>query len=194
MSIRKNLVAYIALFLALGGTAYAGVTIGRDSVGTAQLKTGAVTAAKLHRHAVTAAGLAANSVGASALKAGSVTGAKIASHSLTASAFAPGTLPATPAAPVLRTSIASAGSGPPSSPTTVGESSTIQAVCPTGEQAVGGGFQIPAEDQGGVAITASMPLTAPGATTAYAWGVTYTITQAGTIPDVIPYAVCAAVQ
>src|SRR5215208_6013466 len=40
-------VAILALFVALGGTSYAAITLPRDSVGTIQLKAGAVTSAKV---------------------------------------------------------------------------------------------------------------------------------------------------
>ncbi|HEU4706440.1 MAG TPA: hypothetical protein VFS64_04560 [Solirubrobacterales bacterium] len=49
--------ACIALVLSLAGTTYAGVQIGRNSVGTFQLRNGAVTAAKLRDGAVTGAKL-----------------------------------------------------------------------------------------------------------------------------------------
>jgi hypothetical protein len=42
-----NVVATLALFVALGGGAVAATTLGRNSVGTRQLKNGAVTEAKL---------------------------------------------------------------------------------------------------------------------------------------------------
>jgi hypothetical protein len=51
------IIAFIALLLSLAGTTYAGVQIGRNSVGTFQLRDGAVTAAKLREGAVTAAKL-----------------------------------------------------------------------------------------------------------------------------------------
>src|ERR1700712_4287675 len=44
-----NLIATLALFLALGGAAYAATQLPRNSVGTAQLKKGAVTAVKIAR-------------------------------------------------------------------------------------------------------------------------------------------------
>jgi hypothetical protein len=44
---KSNAIALIALFIALGGTSYAAVAIPRNSVGTRQLRTGAVTPAKL---------------------------------------------------------------------------------------------------------------------------------------------------
>jgi len=41
------LVAYLALFIALGGTTYAATSLPANSVGTRQLQTGAVTTVKL---------------------------------------------------------------------------------------------------------------------------------------------------
>lgn len=54
---RANTVAYAALFVALGGTGYAAVNLPAGSVGTRQLRDGAVTGAKLARGAVTARNL-----------------------------------------------------------------------------------------------------------------------------------------
>jgi hypothetical protein len=45
--LRANIVAYLALFVALGGTSYAAVRLPADSVGTKQLKNGSVTPIKL---------------------------------------------------------------------------------------------------------------------------------------------------
>lgn len=42
-----NVVATLALFLALGGASYAALTLPRNSVGTTQLKAGSVTLGKL---------------------------------------------------------------------------------------------------------------------------------------------------
>jgi hypothetical protein len=67
----SNVVAYLALFFALSGVAWA-ATLPRNSVGTAQLKNRAVTAPKIRNGAVTAS--------------------KIPNGSLTAAEFAPGTL------------------------------------------------------------------------------------------------------
>jgi hypothetical protein len=46
--LRGSLVAYIALFIALGGTSLAAIEIPRGSVGAPQLKTGAITPAKMN--------------------------------------------------------------------------------------------------------------------------------------------------
>jgi hypothetical protein len=51
--VRSNVVSYLALFVAMGGTSYAAVNLPKNSVGTAQLKNGAVTAAKVKPHSLT---------------------------------------------------------------------------------------------------------------------------------------------
>lgn len=54
--------ATLALFIALGGTSYAVTSLPASSVGSSQLKTGSVTAAKLHAHAVSAVAVALDSL------------------------------------------------------------------------------------------------------------------------------------
>jgi hypothetical protein len=48
-----NVIASVALFVALGGTGWAGQVIGHSSVGSVQLKTSAVTSSKIANGAVT---------------------------------------------------------------------------------------------------------------------------------------------
>ena len=73
-------VACLALLVALGGTGMAAATqLARNSVGTPQLKDGAVTNAKIKNNAVNSA--------------------KVAARSLLRSDFAPGQLPAGPIGP-----------------------------------------------------------------------------------------------
>jgi hypothetical protein len=50
--VKHNVVAYLALFVALGGTSYAAVNLPAGSVGSKQLRNGAVTNAKLARGSV----------------------------------------------------------------------------------------------------------------------------------------------
>ncbi|HEY5429575.1 MAG TPA: hypothetical protein VIK04_10700 [Solirubrobacteraceae bacterium] len=50
--LKSNAVAYLALFVALGGTGYAAVRIPRGSVGTTQLKNHSVTPIKLARGSI----------------------------------------------------------------------------------------------------------------------------------------------
>ncbi len=70
-----NVVSVLALFIALGGGAYA-MTLPRNSVGTSQLKKNAVTSSKI--------------------KAGAVTASKVRAHTLLSRDFAAGQLPAGP--------------------------------------------------------------------------------------------------
>lgn len=60
--IRGQAVAYLALFVALGGTSYAALSLPANSVGTRQLRNGAVTGRKLARDAVGAANLDPKSI------------------------------------------------------------------------------------------------------------------------------------
>jgi hypothetical protein len=68
-----TMVAYLALFVALGGSAYAATQLPRNSVGSKQLKPNAVTAAKLKNGAVET----------EKLQEGAVTGAKIGTNAVT---------------------------------------------------------------------------------------------------------------
>jgi hypothetical protein len=58
-----NVIACLALFFALGGTGWAGQVLGKSTVGPLQLKSNAVTSAKIANGAVTAKKLAAGVVG-----------------------------------------------------------------------------------------------------------------------------------
>ena len=69
-------VAMVALFVSLCGGAYAALTLPRNSVGTAQFKSGAVIGGKLHKDAVTSV--------------------KVKNHALLAEDFKAGQLPAGP--------------------------------------------------------------------------------------------------
>lgn len=67
-----TVVAYLALFVALGGTAIAASTLGGNTVGPRQLRRNAVTTAKIKNQAITAA----------KIKAGTLTGAQVNPTSL----------------------------------------------------------------------------------------------------------------
>jgi hypothetical protein len=76
-------VSAAALILALGGTSYAALTLPKNSVGTKQLKTGAVTGKKLHKGAVNSASIANGAVTGSKLNLAGVT-VPAAGHASTA--------------------------------------------------------------------------------------------------------------
>jgi hypothetical protein len=67
-----TVVAYVALFVALGGSAFAATQLAKNSVGAKQLKKNAVTTAKIKKEAVTAA----------KVKKGTLTGAQINASTL----------------------------------------------------------------------------------------------------------------
>ncbi len=97
----SNVIATIALFVALGGAAVA-AGIPRHSVGPKQLKRGAVTGAALRKGAVTSGKLAPksvvngklgpNSVGPGNIGNGAVTSSKLAANSVLASAIKNGVI------------------------------------------------------------------------------------------------------
>lgn len=95
----SNVIATVALFVALGGAAIA-AGLPRHSVGARQLKRGAVTSralrkgavtrAKLARGSVTAAKLAPSSVLSQTIGSGAVTAGKLAASAVTGTAIANG--------------------------------------------------------------------------------------------------------
>lgn len=98
----SNVIATMALFIALGGVAVAATQLPRNSVGAKQLKRGAVTAAKIRKQAVNSAKLAPksvingklaeNSVGPGNIGNGAVTTAKLAASSVIASTIKNGVI------------------------------------------------------------------------------------------------------
>jgi hypothetical protein len=62
---RSNSIAYVALFVALGGTGYAAVSLAPGSVGTRALRNGAVTTKKLANGSVTPVKLNPGTIGGS---------------------------------------------------------------------------------------------------------------------------------
>lgn len=93
--IRRHHIALLALFVALGGTSYAAVSLPNGSVGTDQLQQGSVTTLKIAPKAITSKRLADGSVVRKKIDDGAVSSRKVANGSLLAEDFAPGTLTAT---------------------------------------------------------------------------------------------------
>jgi len=73
----SNVVACLALFVALGGVSYAAVKLPKNSVGTKQIKKNAVTSTKIKKKAVTGSKLRKNAVTESKIRSNAVTGSKI---------------------------------------------------------------------------------------------------------------------
>jgi hypothetical protein len=79
-----NVTATVAVFLALGGGAYAAFKLPKHSVGTKQLQNGAVTTAKLHNHAVTGSKVANNSLTGAQINSSTLGTVPNASHAASA--------------------------------------------------------------------------------------------------------------
>jgi hypothetical protein len=95
--IRNNVVGYVALFMALSGTAWAAGQIGSadiadNAVLSRHIRDGQVRNADLGLKAVTRPKLGLAAVGASQLGTGSVTGPKLAANSVTGAKVADGSL------------------------------------------------------------------------------------------------------
>jgi hypothetical protein len=71
--LRRNLIAYLALFVALGGTSYAALKLPKDSVGEKQIKRNAVTNSKIKDKAVASSKIGSNSITSPKVKDGSLT-------------------------------------------------------------------------------------------------------------------------
>ncbi len=88
-----NVMATIAVFIAIGGSAYAATQLKKNSVGTKQIKNQAVTAAKIQNGAITGA----------QVKGGSLTGSNVANNSLTGTQVNSSTLGTVPTAQTANT-------------------------------------------------------------------------------------------
>jgi hypothetical protein len=91
-----NVIATLALFLALGG----GAVWAASKVGTRNLRAGAVTAGKIKRNAVTGSKIRANAVTSGKLKAGAVGFAKLATGTNVLLSAGGGPVPASGAEPI----------------------------------------------------------------------------------------------
>jgi hypothetical protein len=139
-------ISVIALMVALGGTSYAAFGVPKNSVGTKQLKNGAVTTKKIANGAVTGAKVKLSTLGTvpSATAASRATTAATASNALAlggarSSAFLRGTITV-----VRSNTVATATFG------------TAQADCPAGYQATGGG--VAPENVISMQVTESSPV------------------------------------
>jgi hypothetical protein len=180
VSIRKNLIGYLALFVALGGTSYGAARIPAGSVGTRQLRNGAVTAVKVRRHSLTASAFKAG-----ALRALTRIQTMVLSGTLSFSGSCTG------------------GTGGSAGECGLFGPQTYNVRCDSGQRVVGGGFMIPANKaEAGEVVTASRPfsssLPAPastlgtGGTGDEGWTVSFTSPQGVDESGSSVYSVCAS--
>lgn len=173
----SNVVACLALFMALGGTVYAagkinGKQIKPNSIPGNRLKASSVATKQLKGNAVTAGKIKAKTIGGGKIKPGSLTGTQINQASLT------GVSAASLAAVYYAVSTVSVSSSPPPS----GTSTT--AVCPPGTYAIGGGATLSKDEESFVNDTGPTALRTGWEATFYgAEGTSMTVT-----------AICTAVK
>jgi hypothetical protein len=163
----SNVVAVMALFFALGGSAYA-VAAGKidgsqiapssipgnrlqakavgtnqlkpSSIGNAQLKGNAVATKQLQSGAVTGGKIKAGSIGASQIQSGSITGTQVKSGSLGATQINQTTLTGISAANIHNVQYVVSTVGiAPETETTSPPPTSATATCPTGMKVIGGG-------------------------------------------------------
>jgi hypothetical protein len=123
--LRRNLVAYLALFVALGGTSYAAIKLPKNSVGEKQIKKNAVTGTKIKNGSVTASKIKNGSATSSKIGSNSITSPKVQDGSLTRADFRSGEVPnafngTLPSGSSLRGTWSASGAGVASGPPAVG--------------------------------------------------------------------------
>ena len=157
----STVAAYLALFIALGGTSYAATKLPKNSVGASQIR--------------------ANGVGSSEVKNGSLRKAD----------FRASDLPVGPAGaqgpkgdkgdrglqgergPIGNVGAATAHFAQHPTDLAAGTSATIQVFCPDGKQAIGGGIRGDAQDSEATTVTSSRPSVSAASTNPPADGGTF---------------------
>lgn len=163
-----NVVSCLALFLALGGAAYAAKTamkvkakdIANGAVTTPKLHNGAVTTSKLRNRAVIGKKIAPGTVATEQLAKGAVRSEQLGGGVVTEGKIKAGAVSSSKLAPsflgqlVRNVAYANAESGVDSE-----GAKTVTALCPPGKEAIGGGARVNGELEE-VAITGSNPFVA----------------------------------
>jgi hypothetical protein len=103
-----NVVSVTALFVALGGTSYAAVSLSHNSVGSWQIRTGAVDKSEVHRSAVAASEIRRNGVNASEIKRDAVGPSEVRPKAISSDEVADGALEAVDLSAAARTDLVSA--------------------------------------------------------------------------------------
>jgi hypothetical protein len=173
-----NVLSCIALFVALGGVAYAAVKIPPNAVKARNIARQAVTNAKIKREAVTSGKIKDGGVNALDIGAGQVTNEKIATGAVTGKKIAKKAVSertianeAVTTAKIAKEAVDASKISTPlweqlvrnvayfsaSSPSDSEANKTATAECPKGKEAVGGGVRLEGE-LAEVAVTGSYPL------------------------------------
>ena len=137
-----HVIAMIALFVALGSTSVAAVTLAKNSVGAKQIKKNAVRASEIKRNAVGASeirsnavasgDIAENGVGGADLSDNSVGSAEVANGSIAEADLVAGLLAKSLEVTVQRTDVALADN----------TTQAVEVACPAGTVGVGGGSSV----------------------------------------------------
>jgi hypothetical protein len=172
-----NVMVTLLAFVVLGGTAFAVAKLDKNSVGSKQLKAGAVHTADVADDAITAEKLAPGAAGATTVR----------------SIDATIPLTCTESNPVGSTYFLSCSG-----------KATVTAPCESGEHATGGGYRTPPASTGpqfsGASVTSSRPEPTSGAPTAWSADVTGSGSNSGSSPGlahppdptVTVYALCSS--
>jgi hypothetical protein len=85
-----NVMSVTAVFVALGGTSYAAVSLSKDSVGSWQIRTGAVDKSEVHRGAVAASEIRRNGVNRSEIRRDAVGPSEVRQNAINTDEIADG--------------------------------------------------------------------------------------------------------
>lgn len=207
-----NVLSCMALFIALGGTAYAAVklkpnqvkavNIAKQAVTNAKIKTQAVTSGKIKNGGVVNADLGAGAVGSSKLAKEAVTANALAKNAVTnakigAEAVATGKIgneaitSGKISAAVWKQLIKNITYVTETSANNSEDEKSITATCPTGKEAIGGGARINSPSSVKVAVNGTYPAVASNnARTGWIATGRETPEEAGNW-QIVAYAVCA---
>ena len=206
-----NVLSCIALFVALGGSAFAAVklqanqvkavNIARQAVTNAKIKTQAVTSGKIKDGGVNGRDIGAGQVTSEKIATGAVTGKKIAKKAVsprTIAEEAVGTdklanesiVASKISGGLYKQLVRNVGYETSSSVTNTEQNKTATASCPVGKEAIGGGVRLEGELEN-VAVTGSYPVSSGSARTG--WEAIAHETGGGPYGDwsIVAFVVCA---
>jgi hypothetical protein len=103
-----NVTSALALFIALGGTSYAAVSLSRNDVGAWHIRTGAVGKSEIRSGAVSTAEIRRNGVGSSEIKRDAVGPSEVRPNAVNTDEIADGGLEAADLSAAARTALAAA--------------------------------------------------------------------------------------